>query len=133
MGLSREQMLEAARNARIQRDRLDVPELGGELWVRGMSGAERDEFEEGLRIRRGRKAGQTDLRNFRAKYAVKVIVDASGQRVLTDQDAAIFGALPAGVLDRIVGRSTELSGLSDEEVEHLGNASGSPGVGDGSS
>jgi len=131
--ITREQLLEAARHARIQRDKLHIPELGGDIWVRGMSGAERDEFEEGLRYRRGRKVGQTNLRNFRAKFAVKVVVDEAGTRVLQDQDATIFGQLPAGILDQIVGRSTELSGLSEEEIDNLGNDSGSPEASGGSS
>lgn len=133
MGLTRDQILQAARTATIERDKLTVPELGGEIYVRGMSGTERDAFEDGLRIRKGRKTGQTDMRNFRAKLAVKVIVTEDGQRILNDEDASIFGQLPAGVLDRIISRCSELSGIAEEEVEDLGNASGSADSGDGSS
>ena len=119
--LTRDQLLEAARTARIERDCLYVPELGGAIWVRGMSGIERDKFEEGLRIRRGRRAGQSDLRNFRAQLAVRVIVNEHGERLLNDQDADIFGKLPAGVLDRIIARCTELSGKAAQDVEEMGN------------
>lgn len=133
MGLTREQMLEAARNAKIARDRLIVPELGGEIWVRGMSGTERDKFEEGLRIRKGKRAGQSDLRNFRAQLAVRVIVTEQGDRVLTDDDAEVFGRVPAGVLDRIISRCQELSGLAEEEIEVLEKNSESSGAGGGSS
>lgn len=124
--VTREQLLEAARNAKIERDQLHVPEFGGDVWVRGMSGKERDAFEEGLRIRRGRRAGQMDLRNFRSQLAVKVIVNEQGERILNDDDAAIFSRLPSGVLDRIISRCTELSGMSDEEADELGHASASP-------
>ena len=125
--LTRDQILQAARNAKIERDEISIPELGGKVFVRGMSGKERDEFEEGLRIRKGKRSGQTDLRNFRARLAVKIIVDGEGQRILTDDDAAIFGQMPAGVLDRIISRCTELSGLAEEEIEDEKNASGSEG------
>jgi|SRR5215471_21093530 len=131
--LTRDQLLEAAKHARIERDKLYVPELGGDIWVRGMSGIERDKFEEGLRIRRGKRAGQTDLRNFRAQLAVRVIVDESGARLLNDLDADIFGRLPAGVLDRIIARCTELSGKAQDEVDELGNDFASVEAGDGSS
>lgn len=124
--LTGEQIREAARNAKIERELLNVPELGGEIYVRGMSGKERDAFEEGLRIRTGRKAGQSDLRNFRAQLAVKVVVDEDGKRVLNDGDADLFGKLPAGVLDRIIAKCTDLSGKAAEEVEELGNDSASP-------
>lgn len=127
MALTRDQILQAARSAKIERDKLTIKELGGEVYVRGMSGTEKDEFEEGLRIRKGRKAGQSDLRNFRARLAVKVIVTEDGQRILTDDDAAIFGKMPAGVLDRIISRCQELSGGTDDEAQDLGNDSGSAG------
>ena len=127
MSLTREQILQAARSAKIERDALVVPELGGTIWVRGMSGTERDEFEEGLRVRKGKRAGQTDLRNFRARLAVRVIVTEDGQRILQDTDASIFGQMPAGVLDRIISRCSELSGMAEEEVDHMGNASESEG------
>ncbi len=130
--LTREQMLEAVRHATIERDRLTVPELGGEVWVRGMSGTERDQFEEGLRIRKGKRAGQSDLRNFRAQLAVRVLVTDEGARILTNADAEIFGKLPAGVLDRIISRCTELSGKADEEIDDLKNGS-APAPSDGSS
>lgn len=123
--LTRDQILQAARNAKIERDTLTIPELGGTIFVRGMSGTERDAFEEGLRIRKGRKAGQSDLKNFRAKLAVQVVTNEQGERVLKDEDASIFGQLPAGVLDRIISRCTELSGMAAEEVEEEKNASGS--------
>jgi hypothetical protein len=126
-----DQIREAARNARIDRGPLVVPELGGRIYVRGMSGKERDKFEEGLRIRKGKRAGQSDLQNFRAKHAVKVIVDKDGQRLLNDGDAELFGRMPAGVLDRIIAKCTELSGAA-EDLEDLGNDSASPAAGDAS-
>ena len=104
---------------------MTIPELGGLIFVRGFSGKERDAFEEGLRIRKGKRIGQNDLRNFRAKFAVQVIVTKDGERILADDDAAIFGGLHAGVLDRIISRCQELSGTTDEEIEDMGNASGS--------
>lgn len=129
--LTRDQILEAVRHAKIERDQLTVPELGGDVWVRGMSGTERDRFEEGLRIRKGKRAGQSDLRNFRAQLAVRVLVTEAGARILTDGDAEIFGTLPAGVLDRIISRCTELSGKADEEIDDLKNGS-APAPSDGS-
>lgn len=132
--ITREQILDAARHAKIDRDKLVVPELGGEIYVRGMSGKERDEFEEGLRIRRGRRTGQMDLRNFRAKLAARVIVNEAGERLLNDEDSLIFGKLQSGVLDRIIARCTELSGTSDEDIDELGPGSVNGGAsGDSSS
>lgn len=131
--LTGEQIREAARNVRIDREPLVVPELGGTIYVRGMSGKERDRFEEGLRIRKGKRTGQSDLRNFRAMLAVKVIVGEDGERLLHDGDVELIGLLPAGVLDRVLAKCTELSGKAEEEIDDLGNDSASPAVGAGSS
>ena len=128
--MNREQLLAAAKAATIERRALTIPALGNEpVYVRGMSGKERDEFENDLRFRKGRRTGQADLRNFRARLAVKVITDEQGKRLLQDEDAAVFGELPAGVLDQIIAACTELSGMSDEEVEQMGNGSASEGSG----
>lgn len=128
INLTGEQIRDAARNAKIEREPLIVPELGGRIWVRGMSGKERDKFEEGLRIRKGKKAGQSDLRNYRAQHASRVIVSEAGERLLNDSevDIELLGRLPAGVLDRIIAKCTELSGKAEEEIEDLGNVSASP-------
>lgn len=125
--LTRDQIIEAARNAKIERERLTIPELGGDIFVRGMSGKERDKFEEGLRIRKGKRSGQSDLRNFRALLAVRVIVDEAGERLLNDSEADVdmIGKLGAGVLDRILAKCTELSGKAEEEIDDLGNGSAS--------
>ena len=127
MDLTREQILEAARNAKIERAQLHIPELGGDIYVRGMSGTERDEFEEQNKFRKGKKAGQFDGRNFRGKLAVRVIVTEHGERILNDHDATIFGQMPANVLERIISRCKELSGITEDEAEDLGNDSGSAG------
>lgn len=126
--LTGEQIREAARTATIDRAPLVVPELGGTIYVRGMAGKERDRFEEGLRIRKGKRTGQSDLRNFRAVMAVKVIVDHDGERLLNDGDADLIGRLPAGVLDRILAKCHELSGLAEDDVDDLGNDSASQAV-----
>lgn len=126
--ITREQLLEKARTATIDRARLVVPELGGAIYVRGMSGRERDRFEEDIRIKKGKRAGQADLRNFRARMAAKVIVDKDGNRLLNDseEDIAVLSKLGASVLDRIISKCQELSGTSDEDAENLGNDSASP-------
>lgn len=119
--LTREQILERARAAKIERAALVVPELGGRIWVRGMSGKERDKFEEGMRLRSGPNRGSVDMKNFRARFVVRVVVNKDGAQLFNEMDSDVIGKLPAGVLDRIIAKSTELSAASDEGVEELGN------------
>lgn len=133
--LTRDQMIEAIRNIRIERAEMHIPELGGSVFVRGMSGKERDKFEESLRIKQGKRSGQSDLRTFRARHLSQILVDEHGARLFNDSDADIdlLGKLPSGVMDRIIQKCSELSGKGDEEVEVLGNGSAREGASDDSS
>jgi hypothetical protein len=126
--LTRDQLLAAAKDAEAAapREPLEIAELGGTVYIRGMSGRERDAFEESLRIKKGKRAGETDLRNFRGKIATRCLVDADGKRLLTDSDADLIGHLSAGILDRILAVINRLSGRTEEEAEELGNDSASP-------
>lgn len=123
-GLTGEQIREKARNVTQPQKLITVPGLG-DIWVRGMSGRERDKFEEGLRIKTGKRAGQSDLKNFRARRAVQLIVNEDGTRALNDGDADLLGNLPDGQLDQILYEVNELSGVGDEAVTELGNGSAS--------
>ena len=50
--LNREALMAAASSGELPRVRVEVPELGGFVWVRGMSGIERDAWEKALVVRR---------------------------------------------------------------------------------
>lgn len=130
-GLTGEQIRDAARKAKQPQKLITVPGLG-DVWVRGMSGRERDKFEEGLRIKSGKRAGQSDLKNFRARRAVQLIVNEDGSRALNDGDADLLGNLSDTVLDQILYEVNELSGVGEEAAEELGNDSASQTASDGS-
>ncbi len=127
--LSRGAFLSAAAiaSANLPREKIALPELtlDGDAWVRATSGRERDDFEESLRIKKGRNKGDTDLHNFRAKLVVRCLVDEDGARILEDGDAAILGELPVSVLNRIMEVINRLSGTTEAEEEALGNGSAS--------
>jgi hypothetical protein len=95
-----------------------VPEWGGEVLVRGLTGAERDAFEAEIAERRGKKV-QFNLRNFRAKLVVRTVVDEKGKRLFTDQDVKWLGDKSAQALSRVFDKAAELSGLSEDDIEEL--------------
>lgn len=135
MPLTREQIQEASRSAKIDRERMVVPEFGddGVIWVRGMSAREQDKVEESFRIKSGKRAGQIDQTNFRAAVTAKVVVNEAGERMFSDNDAEWLGRFKSGVLDRIIAKSRELSGATDEEAEEMGNDSESQAASGGPS
>jgi hypothetical protein len=110
--LSKEAIL-AAEDTRTEE--VEVPEWGGSVLVRGMTGRERDEFESSMLIQ---AAGQTarDLRNTRAKLVAKCAVDSDGKRLFADSDVAALGEKSAAALVRVFEVAARLSGLDEEDV-----------------
>jgi len=123
MGLLSRDAVLAATSVPIET--VKVPELGGEVRVRGMTGTERDAFEASCVQGRGRKR-DFNMQNLRAKMVAYCCVDDDGRRLFTDQDLDRLGAIRADVLDRLFGVAQRLSGMRDEDVEELGQALESP-------
>lgn len=117
MGLTREQLLQPRV---LPRESVPAPELGeGEtVWVRTITGTERDAFEQSSIEVRG-KSREANLRNIRARLCVLCIVDESGERLLQDSDAEAFGKHPAPLVDRIFAVAQRLNGLGAKDVEDL--------------
>ncbi|MFI0897062.1 hypothetical protein [Streptomyces sp. NPDC020983] len=125
MTLSRDAII-AAVDSRTET--VPCPEWGGDVNIRSMTGAERDEYENGLR-----KKGQLDLRNARARLLVRVLVNENGTRIFADQDAMALGKKNAAVLERLYDVAARLSGMTDEAAEDAeGNSEETKEPSDGS-
>src|SRR5215472_4426467 len=83
------------------------------VYVRGMTGAERDLWEMSLQVERG---GQMvpDTANATAKALVRCISDAGGNRLFDDRDANELGAQPSAALMRCWREARRLSGIGAE-------------------
>lgn len=112
----------------LPRKTIHIPELGGDVIVQGMSGAQRDEFERSLRKPNG------DLRgNIRARAIVRSVINEDGSRVFSDDDIAAVGRMRADIAQRIWNAQQELSGISESDAKELGEDSDDPEAGIGSS
>jgi len=118
MALNREEILKADD---LPREPVDAPEWGGQVFIRTMTGTERDAWE--AEMVQGKD--QVDMQNFRARLAVRVLVDEKGERLFKDGDAHRLGLKSARVLARIYDKARELNGLSNEDAEELVKNSGS--------
>jgi hypothetical protein len=98
-----------------------VPEWGGDVLVRGLSGSERDEYEQEIVRMNGRDVSM-NLRNARAKLVAKVTVDEGGNRIFSDDDVRALGKKSAAALERIFNIGRKLSGMSDTDIQELGSA-----------
>lgn len=97
---------------------LDIPEWGGTINVRGMSGHERDQFEQSLIQQRG-KDQRVNMKNARAKIVVLCAVDEDGNRIFTDTDISALGRKSAKALDRIFTVAQDLSGIKEDDLDEL--------------
>ncbi len=113
--LSRDKILSAA-DLRIEE--VDVPEWGGKIRLKALSGAERDRFEASVTIRQG-KTVDVKTEMLRAKLVVVCIVDENGKRLFTDADAPLLAEKSATVIERLFRVAQRLAGMSDEDVKDL--------------
>ena len=102
----------------IKLELVPVPEWDGDVYVKGMTGAERDKFEGSLVIMRG-KDKQINMSNIRAKLASMTICDENGKRLFNENDVQALSQKSAAALQRVFEVAQKLSGISDEDVEEL--------------
>jgi len=115
MLLSKDQILAADD---IKTQRVQIPEWGGEVMVRGLTGSQRDQWEAGLTVRRG-KTMVPDMRDFRARLVVLCVVDETGQLVFGPGDTDALSGKSGAALDKLYDVAAKLSGISEQDVEDL--------------
>lgn len=102
----------------ITTETVSVPEWGGYVLVKVMSGTERDAFESSIFEQKGKDI-QRNLGNLRAKLVSKCLVDEKGNRLFSDKEIEIIGKKSAKVLDRIYEVCVKLNGIGPKDVEEL--------------
>jgi hypothetical protein len=113
--LTRDQILAAED---LSRELVEVPEWGGSVWVRALTGGERDDFEASCLMTKG-KSSELNYRNMRAKLVVRTAVTETGERVFGDADVEALTQKSASALDRLFSVASRLSALGKEDVEEL--------------
>lgn len=99
-------------------EQVPVPEWGGEVLVRGLTGAERDAFEQSIAEQKGGSV-KMNLQNVRAKLVALTVVNEEGERIFSDKDAGLLGKKSAAALNRVFEVAQKLSGLTPEDVDEL--------------
>lgn len=98
---------------------VEVPEWGGTVRVRALSGAERDAYEVALAGVRPDGSRRINLVNVRARLVAMACIDDAGERLFTDADAAALGDKSGTAMQRVFDAAQRLSGLSDADIEEL--------------
>ena len=110
--LSKEQIL---KSDDLKTELIEVPEWGGKIYVRTMTGKERDAFES--LFLKSNKDGSID--NVRATLAAMTICDEKGERLFKDAEIKELGKKNAAALNRIFAASQKLNKLTEEDVKEL--------------
>jgi hypothetical protein len=113
--LNKEQILSAQD---LKTETVDVPEWGGVVLVRAMTGEERDQYESSVVEQRG-KDTRVNLRNARAKLVALSSVDESGAKLFTQADVAALSKKSASALQRVFDVAMRLSGISSADLDEL--------------
>ena len=103
----------------IKKEPVEIPQWGGTVWVKGLTGAERDAFEISIMDFKDGKKPKMVLENMRAKLCVMTVCDENGRRLFKDEDIPTLGKKSAKALSIIFDKAQELSGLTDEDVDKL--------------
>lgn len=114
--LTRDQILAATD---LKRELVSVPEWGGEVLVKALTGRERDAFEASIVGERKGKSVRMNMDNVRARFVAACVVDDRGQPLFYPSDVDLLGEKSAAALQRVYDVGARLSGLSDEDLEEL--------------
>lgn len=101
---------------------VETPEWGEDagVYVRGMTGAERDAFEsEGIEADDSGKISPRSQTNAYARFAALVCCNESGARIFAEGDTAALGKRSSAPLARIWRVGQRLSGLGPEAEKKL--------------
>ena len=99
----------------LETEQVFVEEWGGEVFVRGLTASERDQFEAETVIP-GSK--QKNFKNFRARLVVLCAVDGKGERLFAAKDAEALGKKSAAAVLKVFKVAQRLSGLGlDDEKD----------------
>lgn len=97
---------------------------GDFVFVRQMTGRERDRFERSLLLevedKKGNVTYKRALEDFRAKLAVNTLCDEQGNNLLNPDDFNTLSAnMSAAKLEHIVNAAQELNKISEEDKEAM--------------
>ncbi len=124
--LTREQILQADD---LTTEIVEVPEWGGSVIVRGLTGLERGKFQSSLisqdgKVVEGRKktrkpAFGIDISFAEIRLVAYCVVDKKGKRIFSDRDVKALGEKSGLALSRVGDVAQRLSGLDKSDLQEL--------------
>lgn len=99
---------------------VEVPEWKSTVYVKTMTGEERDHFEESSLVKKGKNREMT-LRNIRARLVVMSVVTGPDNptHVFTPNDIDWLTKKSSRALDRVYEAAAKLNGITASDVDEL--------------
>lgn len=99
----------------LPQEKLAIPEWGGHVFVRTLSGHERGELEKRFTADSARK----EPAGFRATLLCLTLVDGEGKTLFGLGDVEVLGKKSALVIERLFDVASRLNGFTKRDVEEL--------------
>lgn len=119
-------MGQLSRKELLTKEKLEVVKVnlgkGDFVYVRQMTGRERDKFEQSL-IKENKAADggyEKALDDFRAKLAVVTMCDAEGNLIMEPGDySTLSQMMSAARLEKVINKAQDLNKITEEDKEEL--------------
>ena len=94
---------------------VEVPEWGGSILLRGMTGEQRNNYEHWAHTQS--KETVPDYRGIRERLIMSCAIDENGEALFTEDDLQQLAAKNSEVIDRLHEKCRELCGMDQDAVE----------------
>jgi hypothetical protein len=109
----------------VRKEKIAVPEWGGDVFLRVLTGTDRDRFEESY--------SEQKMKAFRIRFLLLALCDEAGQRLFGDDEGEVLGKKSSVVINRLFEAGWKLNAFTQEAVDGLGEDSHAAPSGDSTS
>ena len=113
--LSKEQIL-AVQD--LRQEDVHVPEWGGSVRVRTLSGKERADFERSVLVIRGDKY-TVNPKLMREKLVAASVIGDDGKRLFSEEDVAALSLKSSSAIEKVFRVAQRLSGIGEGDIKEI--------------
>ena len=99
----------------IKIEKVEVPEWGGSVFIKSMTGAEKDAYDDSICDLDGQEVVM-NMVDASAKLCAKTICDKDGKRLFTKKDILALGKKNGRALERCSKVARRLSGYKKDDI-----------------
>lgn len=99
----------------VRKEKFAVPEWKGDVFLRVLTGTDRDRFEDSY--------ADQKMKSFRIRFLLLALCDEAGERLFNDDEADVLGKKSSIVINRLFEAGWKLNAFTQEAVDALGEDS----------